>query len=190
MDSTGLAFQGVGSWQTIRFHKRARRRDHRKASLLVETGQCREKFVYEWRLDASRVGDITAARKILPDLPANTTEVSMDAAYDAGDLYEIVEQQGAAAIIKPRANARTGTIDARGRALRERLRHPTKWQRRYNRRPITESVNSSIKRRFGDRLRCRGLWNQRQEMAVRILVYNIALKGRWKVRLRITGGDS
>lgn len=190
MDSTGLAFQGVGSWQAVRFHKRARRRDHRKASLLVETRQCREKFVYEWRLDSSRVGDITAARQILPNLPPNTTEVSMDAAYDAGDLYEIVEQQGAAPIIKARANARTGTLDARGRALRDRLRRPTAWQRRYNRRPITEAVNSSLKRRFGDRLHCRGLWNQRQEMAVRILVYNIALKGRWEVRLRIQGGHS
>lgn len=184
MDSTGLAFQGVGSWQTIRFHKRATRRDHRKASLLVETRQCVEKFVYEWRLDASRVADVTAARKILPDLPANTMEVTMDAAYDAGDLYDIVEQQGAAPIIKARANARTGTLDARGRALRDRLHHPTKWQRRYNRRPITEAVNSSLKRRFGDRLHCRSLWNQRQEWAIRILVYNIALKGRWNVRLR------
>lgn len=190
MDSTGFAFQGVGSWQTIRFHKRARRRDHRKASLLVETRQATEKFVYEWRLDSSRVGDTTAARKILPLLPANTKEVEMDGAYDANDLYEIVEHQGADPIIKPRANARTGTLDARGRALRDRLRHPTAWQRRYDRRPITEAVNSSLKRRFGDRLHCRGLWNQRQEMAVRILVYNIALKGRWKVRMRIERGDS
>jgi transposase len=157
---------------------------------LVETRQCQEKFVYEWRLDSSRVGDITAARKILPNLPANTIEVEMDGAYDASDLYEIVEQQGAAPIIKPRANARTGTLDARGRALRDRLRHPAKWQRRYNRRPITEAVNSSLKRRFGDRLHCRGLWNQRQEMAIRILVYNIALKGRWNVRMRIQRGDS
>lgn len=189
MDSTGFAFQGVGSWQSIRFHKRARRRDHRKASLLVETRQCQEKFVYEWRLDSSRVGDITAARKILPGLPANTLEVSMDAAYDVGELYTLVEDQGAAPIINPRANARTGTIDARGRALRGRIRHPTSWQRRYNRRPITEAVNSSIKRRFGDRLHCRGLWNQRHELAIRILVYNIALKTRWKIRLQIHRGE-
>lgn len=38
---------------------------------------------------------------------------------------------------------------------------------RNNRRPITEAVNS-LKRRFGDRLHCRGLWNQWQETAEHI----------------------
>lgn len=191
MDSTGIGFQGTGSWQTIRFHKHARRRDHRKLSILVETAPAREKFVYEWRVDKSRVGDVTAARKILPDLPDDTAVVSLDGAYDARDIYQAVEDAGARPVIKNRANANLKSLglSARPRAIRWRSKHPDAWQALYNRRPITESVNYAVKRRFGDRLWARGIWNQRREMGFRLLVYNAALKCRWLTRTRILKGE-
>ena len=158
-------------------------------ALLVETRQRHEKVVYAWRLDRSRWGDVTAGRRILPDLPPNTGDVAMDPAFDARDIYELVEANGATPIVKPRANARTTHVNARGRAIRWKLRHPTAWQRRYNRRPITESVNYALKRKFGDRLWSRGLRNQRIEFALRILVYNTALVCRSRIRPRVQRGD-
>lgn len=157
--------------------------------MLVETRQGCEKFVYDWRLDRSKVGDVTAARKMLTTLPPRTRVVSMDGAYDAHAIYELVEGNGAEPIIKARKNAKTQTRDARGRALRWALRHPKRWKGKYNRRPITESVNYSIKRRFGDRLWSRGLRAQRREMAQRIVVYNLTLKNRWDLRVRIPRED-
>lgn len=153
--------------------------------LLVETRQHREKVVYEWRLDRSRWGDVTMGRKILSSLPPGTGDVAMDPAFDARDIYRLVATNGATPIVKPRANARTGEVNARGRAIRWKLAHPTAWQRRYNRRPITESVNFALKRKFGDRLWSRGLRNQRIELAFRILVYNAALVCRSRIRTRL-----
>lgn len=146
--------------------------------------------MYEWRLDKSRVADVTAGEKILARLPRNAGVVSMDGAYDARRIYEIVEQNGAKPIIKSRKNARAGTVNARGRAIRFQRRRQAAWQRMYNRRPITESVNYAIKRRFGDRLWTRGMWAQRNEIALRILVYNTALLGRWFTRMRYHGRPS
>lgn len=156
--------------------------------MLVETRPRWEKFVYDWRLDRSRVADVTAGRTIVARLPPRTAVVTMDPAYDAYDVYELVERQGADPVIKPRRNARIRTVDARGRALRWRARHPAAWRKKYNRRPITESVNYAIKRRFGDRLWSKGLRSQRKEMARRIIVYNVALLCRWTLRMGIHRG--
>lgn len=151
----------------------------------METGQAREKFVYDWRLDHSGVGDVNQGRKLLVNLPGDTMVSCMDGAFDARDVYTMVEEQGARPIIKNRGNAKRGEINARGRAVRWRDAHPSRWQALYDRRPITESVNSSLKRRFGNRLRSRGLWNQRREVALCMLVYNAAMKCRWRTRVRI-----
>lgn len=182
MDSTGVAFQGPGSWFTIRFHKNGRRRDHRKLSLLMETRQFSEKFIHSWRLDTSRTADVKAGRALIDRLPPKTRDVSGDTAYDAYDVYDRIEQQGAKSAIKPRSNAKTGTIDARGRSLRERLRRPTAWQRRYDRRPILESGNYALKRRFGARLSTRGLHRHRKESGYRIIAYNTNMVKRALVR--------
>lgn len=173
----------------MRFHERNKKRDHRKLSLLVETGQCREKFIYQWRLDKSTVGDVTAARKVLPCMPCDTRSVAMDGAYDARPVYALVEENGVRPIVKERINARRKDLDARGRAIRWKDANPSAWKAEYDRRPIVESVNSSLKRRFGDRLWARGVWNQRREMAFRVLVYNCAMKTKWSVRVRIQRGE-
>lgn len=187
MDSTGFAFVGEGSWQIWRFHKKPKRRNHRKASLLVETRESTEKFIYDWELDTSNHNDIDPGRNLIQDLPRNTCEASFDAAYDARDIYATIEKQGARAFIQPRRNARTTTLDARGRAIRRKQRNGAAWERRYHRRSITESVNSSLKRRFGDRLRSKGLHNQRREFGLRVLVYNLNMHHRRSIRAQLTG---
>jgi hypothetical protein len=158
--------------------------------MLVETRQRHEKIVYTWRLDKSRVADVTASKTVLDPLPKNTRFVDMDGAYDARHVYELVEAQGAQPIVKPRSNANPNRLGARGRALRWRLAHPEAWQRRYNRRPITESVNYALKRRFGERLWAHGMWAQRQEIAIRIMVYNGTHKVRSMVRAEFQGRES
>lgn len=188
-DGTGFRFHGPGSWQMVRFHRRSKKRDHRKAYLLVETGRGREKFVYDYRLDDSGRAEVHQAKEVLADLPDDTREVALDAGHDARDLYEAVESNGAVPVIKPRKGARTGRINARGRAIRDRLRRPTRWRRRYRRRVIVESVNSSLKRRFGARLRSRGVWNQRREFGLRVVVYNLCMLNRRRVRVAIRRGE-
>lgn len=105
------------------------------------------------------------ARKLIHELPDNTTEATFDAAYDAGDIYATIKDQGARPLIQYRENARTTTLDARGRAIHYKRPYGTRWDRRYHWRPITEAVKSSLKRRFGDRLHSNGLHNQRQDSA-------------------------
>lgn len=155
--------------------------------LLVETGQRRPKFIYDCELDASSRGELSQARSVLAELPRDTKEVALDPLHDARDVYQSIEDAGAEAIIKPRKGARVGQVNARGRALRRRARRPTEWQRRYGRRVIVESVNSSLKRRFGSRLRSRGLWNQRREFGLRIVVYNLCMLARHQARLAPNG---
>jgi transposase len=132
------------------------------------------------------VGEQRQARRLLRRLPARTQVVSADPNYDAYKVYETVEAQGARPVIKPRKNAKRGTIDARGRAIRWWDRCPKTRQRLYGRRVITESVNSSIKRRFGRRLRTHGVIRQRQEFAFRVLAYNTNMVHRAKIRSALT----
>lgn len=80
----------------------------------MEARQAREKFAYEWRLDASRVGDVTAARKILASTPPDTRAIAMDPTHHARDVHTRIEEAGA--------------------------------------RPIMESANYALPRRFGDHL--------------------------------------
>lgn len=160
-------------------------------SLLVETAQRAEKFIYDWRLDKSSVADVTAARKVLPNMPQDTSVVTMDPAYDARDVYTMVEDGGARPAIKPRAgySLKSRGHSARPRALRWLEKHKTKWQDLYDRRPISESANYSLKKRFGERLDSHGVWQQRKEQAFRVLVYNGNMSHRRKIRRAIQRGE-
>lgn len=68
------------------------------------------------------------------------------------------------------------------RAIRGHLAHPTAWERFDHRRPIVESANYGLNRRFGDRLHCHGLRRQRKEVAFRILTYNASMVQRNHLR--------
>lgn len=171
----------------MRLRRKTRKRDHRKLSLLIETRQHAEKFIYEWRLDNSRVGDVTAGKKVVQRLPKDTATLTADGAYDAREFYTEVEANGARPVVKPRRGytLKAHNHPARPRALRWRQAHLRQWTALYHRRPIAESGNYSLKRRFGDRLWTHGLWRQRKELGLRVLVYNCNMVHRWLIRTRL-----
>lgn len=188
MDGTGVEFRGPSSWLRLKFKKNNRVRDHRRLSLLVGVRQCAEKFIHNWMLTRSQVGEKRHARHILPKLPARTTMVVADPNYDVYEFYDTIEKQGARPVIKPHKNAKRGTLDARGRAVRRWHRRRRTRKKEYGRRVVCESVNFAFKQRLGRRLRTHGVHRQRRELGFRVLAYNANMVHRAILRRKFTGG--
>jgi hypothetical protein len=97
----------------------------------------------------------------------------MDKGYDSEKIHALIREEVKAESIIP---------------VRERRRKKVKGKyrkqvylifdnKRYNRRNTVEAIISVVKRKFGETLRARKLYNQVKEIKVKIIVYNINKKG-------------
>ena len=60
--------------------------------------------------------------------------------------------------------------------------HPAAFKNRYRKRSNAESTNSAFKRKFGDILHSRKWKMQRIETGIKVLIYNIRLLIRYRIR--------
>ena len=74
------------------------------------------------------------------------------------------------------------------RSHRQFLADPDGWMATYHRRSIVEAVFSSIKRTWGSTLRSRKYWNQRRELALKVLAYDVR-QVLYNERARVLGVD-
>ena len=69
--------------------------------------------------------------------------------------------------------------------MKYREEHPRAFKNRYDKRSNAESTNSAFKRKFGDIVNSRK-WNmQRIETGIKVLIYNIRLLIRYRIRTEI-----
>lgn len=138
-------------------------------------------------------GEVTAA-EVTPSEGPGTGDVSVgpglvrlaspsrvacgDRAYDAKEVYKAARESGAVALVPPKATARRGLDPDRDVTLTrlDRL-GTTRWRRAagYGQRAQVESVNSVLKRRYGEDVRARTPEGRVVEVMVKVTAYNRAL---------------
>ena len=107
-----------------------------------------------------------------------------DKAYASRRNAQYVEDRGGTPFLMPKDNAtaRTRNCPAWKRMVLYRQRHPRAFEGRYHRRSNVEATNSAFKRRLGSALRSRTWWNQRREAALKVIVFNLRLLIRFRIR--------
>ena len=63
--------------------------------------------------------------------------------------------------------------------------HPKKFERRYHKRSNSESTNSSLKGKYGEFLHSRRWFMQKREAGLRVIVHNIRLLIRFRIRQEV-----
>ena len=166
IDSTGYGLHHASQHYEKRIGRRKR---HMKHFLSVDTDNQAIMASEDWR---SYVNDSTRFRPILKKTyeRRKVGDVTADKGFDSEENHRFAhEEVGANSIIPLRWDV---SISKTKGKYRKRLRRHFP-QKKYNRRPLVETVNSVEKRKFGDDLRSRLLKTQRREMKVVDVVYNI-----------------
>ena len=109
-----------------------------------------------------------------------------DGAYDAGMVFEELEERGIKAVVKPRRGSRPDTRSpARGRAVRlfQELRYEG-WaeEKGYGRRWAVETAFSTFKRLFGEHSLARGVDGIARELVAKVSLQHVGERVRRKKR--------
>jgi len=169
----------------MRIHSNiVKKRDFRKLHLASE---CRhkEKPIYSWELtSAIRRHDSPRFRKLLMRITGELGDVYGDKAYSSRKNVELAVERGGRPFLMPKNNA---SNRAKGhQAWKDMIKyieeHPRAFKNSYHKRNNAESTNSAFKRKFGDILASRK-WNmQKIETGIKVVIYNIRLLIRYRIR--------
>jgi len=126
--------------------------------------------------------DGTYDSRVFPELLRRTerngrvSRVYADGAYDSSRVYELLEQKGIEAAVKPRRNSRLDTpSEHRRRAVTLYKRLGEKgWTelKGYGRRWSVETAYSTFKRTFGEFCMAKTMKNITREPAAKAYIYN------------------
>ena len=168
VDSTGYRLHHASPHYEKRINRPQRRKRFMKHFLSVDTGA---QAIIASEDRRSYVNDSAVFKPILEktDSVVDVMDVVADKGFDSESNHEFAHGIGADSIIPLRY--KTSLSKTTGYYRRRLWRNFPK--KRYNRRPIVETINSVEKRKFGDELRSRLLKTQRREMKVIDAVYNI-----------------
>jgi len=174
VDSSGLRSHGRSAWFSLVLGKESRR-DFRKMHLAVE---CRmnARFVYAWVLTEGSEADSPVFTELLEETVSHghLGYVCADSAYASRANAQLTEDLGGTPIIRPKANhtPKPAGSPAWKRMVSYAISRPKSFGRRYHRRWMCETVNSVIKRKWGETLKNRTLPSQARELGFRILLHN------------------
>jgi len=172
VDSTGVRVHKAGGW-VEREHGKKKKYVKIFFAVDVETKKALAMLV---------TTDGTHDSRAFPELLekaercGRVSRVYGDGAFDSSKVYEVLEQKGIEAVIKPRRNSRCDTpSQARRRAVTQykRLGH-RRWTnlKGYGRRWSVETAYSTFKRTFGEFCMSKTMSNIEKEMTTKAYIYN------------------
>jgi transposase len=186
VDATGFAITDRSMWFNIQVRRPSKRRECIKLHIAVDvdTG-----IVHSFSITKWNSADGPELKHLIKRLP-RLGRVMADAAYTSHANLALVEQMGGAPYIRFKSNmsARAKKPMHWKRAVRGFQADPDAWMEIYHRRSIVEAVFSSIKRSWGSTLRSRKYWNQRRELALKVLAYDVR-QALYNERARLLGVD-
>jgi transposase len=178
VDSTGFSLSTSSKYFDIRIRRKNSKKENAKLNILVcaKTGIIPEFTITNW--EGKGTGDGTQFRKLLRFIDDIELAVG-DGAYLSRENCKAVSKKGGRAIFH--------ITEKEGKKLRTNSRGSDEWKRMvtffkenpeaynalYHIRSFIESVNSSIKKRWGSNLKSRKKWMQKKELALKIVSYNI-----------------
>ncbi len=183
MDSSGLEERRRSGYYLFRLGRAVRKREFRKLHLASE---CRreEKPIYSWELTAALRGDSPLLIPLLERIDDPLGDVCADKGYPSRANAQYVADRGGTPFLMPKkgATARAGGHPAWRRMVLLRKERPEAFHRRYHKRSNGEATNGAFKGRLGCHLRSRRWWNQRREVGLKVVAYNLRLLIRYRIR--------
>ena len=162
IDSTGLSRSNASSYFVKRIDRDVKTQCHLQLSLYVAV---KERKILSARLRAKPVHDNKEVPYLLKKSPCIAEINIMDKAYDSNKTHEIFRNKGKYSIIPARKGCKKGKYR---KEMRDHINHQQYWQRN-----IIESINSAIKRIYGETLHGKHITTQRAETYSRLILYNI-----------------
>lgn len=178
VDSTGFSLSTSSKYFDIRIGRKNSKKNNAKLNILVcaKTGIVPEFSITNW--EGKGTGDGTQFRKLLRFIDEIELAIG-DGAY--------LSRENCKAVSKKKGIAIFHITEKQGKRLRTNSRGSDEWKRMvtffkenpdaydalYHIRSFIESVNSSIKKRWGSFLKSRKKRMQKKELAMKVLCYNV-----------------
>lgn len=171
VDASGMSTIDRSVWFDIRIGGKNSRKDCVKLHIVidVDTG-----VIHHFTMTPWYRGDSTQFERLMRELP-NIAAALGDKAYSSHKNCQIVAQMGGKSFLlfKSNATAKAKAHPEWRRSFLEFTEDREGWMAVYHLRSIVEGVFSSLKKSWGSALRSRKYWNQRKELALKVLAYDV-----------------
>jgi transposase len=174
IDSTGFSLDSSSYHYSSRIRRMEKNRSYVKTTLAIDT---RTQCVAAAKIRLKRRHDTVDAVPILRKsrLVGRINIVIADRGYDSEELMQYIEHEIRATPIIALKHMKKPLKRTRGE-IRKRLKKAFP-QKEYGQRSKSETVNSTLKRRYDSTIRARKNHTQRQEVLLKILAHNLRLAG-------------
>ncbi len=180
-DSTGYSYLRFVRWLDVRTDSFRTRKGWVKLHAIVDI---RTRVIIDCMVTDSAVADINGLYVMLCRLSRGTGDFCLDSAYLARLMCNMISAMGMVPRIKPKSNT---VRNAKGsQSWREMVSlymdDRDKFDSQYHQRSIIEAVFAALKKMYGDGTRCRKHENRANEVAIRIMCYNVELVARLQAK--------
>lgn len=170
-DSSGFSTTNRSIWFDIRIKSKNKRRDCIKLHIIVDIDRG---YVLDFHITDSRKNDCPILKKLLRDIRFIKKLVA-DAGYLSRENCIFVGERGGKPYIWVKKNSTKKPKNAVEWKVMVNcfIKHNGVFKKAYHCRSFVEAVFSSIKRRWGSRLKSLKRWFQRKELIIKVICYNI-----------------
>jgi Transposase DDE domain len=172
-DGTGLQAVAGGEYLREKYGKK-----NRRWVQIIILGDPVTKEPVSYEVNIIQESEADSTKRQAEDMLVQGVSISAlggDGAMDQMALWNFIQEQGIAAVIKPDKNALDDTDNIlRNKHVKERKKSYRKWARKHKyglRWPATEGVFSAIKRIFGETLRATSEIGMIKEASAKIWAY-------------------
>lgn len=171
VDSTGIEIIHASAHYLKRIEKE--KASFVKASLMVNTSS---RAIADCHAVADNTHDIKMLAEHLKRLPRHGfSHFVADKAYDSTQLYWELKRMGLVMVVPQRQFKKEGFYTKTRGSIVSRKRKKLFDERIYHQRSLVESVNSSIKRRFGSFVNSTRAQNMVKQVYLKAALYNLGL---------------
>jgi len=170
-DSSGFSTRNSSVWFDIRIRRKNRRKDCIKLHIIVDIDRG---YVLDFHITDHKHNDCPVLRKLLRDIKFLKKLVA-DAGYLSRENCIYVGERGGKPYIWVKKNCTKKPKNATEWKVMVNcfMKHKGAFKKAYHCRSFVEAVFSSIKRRWGSKLRSVKRWLQRKELTIKVICYNI-----------------
>ena len=180
-DSTGYSDGSFVRWYDARTDSVKTKRGWVKLHSIIDI---RARVVLDYLVTTSCVADITGLRSMLARFEGGAGHFCLDSAYLVRDVCNAISKMGMVPRIKPKSNTTHNAFGSQSwhEMVDLSVQDPDAFKSEYHQRGIIEAVFEAIKKMYGNHTHFHKPENQRREIAIRIICYNIELVARSKAR--------
>ena len=170
-DSSGFSTRNSSVWFDIRIKRKNKRKDCLKLHIIVDIDKG---YVLDFHITNSKRNDCPILKKLLRDIKFLEKLVA-DAGYLSRDNCILVGERGGKPYIWVKENATSKPKNAVEWKVMVKCFHNYNhaFKKAYHCRSFVEAVFSSIKKRWGSKLKSIKKWYQRKELTIKVICYNI-----------------